>query len=207
MVIFDLDGTLALSKSSIDDEMHTLLEQLLEKKDVLVISGGRYRQFREQLLDHLKFNHTTLAHMFVAPAGGSSMYRFEDGEIHEMYADYLSKEEKQKIFAAFDYALPKAGFVPLEHPYGDIVEDRQSQITFSALGQKAPLEEKNKWDPVKTKPLVSGKPVSVWGYLSRTWSISATLCIQVVTTNLLSRVVSRLSRSRTQRRQKKLSEI
>jgi hypothetical protein len=29
----------------------------------------------------------------------------------------------------------------------DIVEDRWSQITFSALGQQAPLEEKKDWDP------------------------------------------------------------
>ena len=28
-----------------------------------------------------------------------------------------------------------------------MIEDRDSQITFSALGQKAPLEEKKKWDP------------------------------------------------------------
>ena len=28
-----------------------------------------------------------------------------------------------------------------------MIEDRGSQITFSALGQQAPLEEKKKWDP------------------------------------------------------------
>ena len=28
-----------------------------------------------------------------------------------------------------------------------MIEDRGSQITFSALGQEAPLEEKVKWDP------------------------------------------------------------
>jgi len=31
--------------------------------------------------------------------------------------------------------------------WGEIIEDRGSQITFSALGQQAPLEEKKKWDP------------------------------------------------------------
>ena len=31
--------------------------------------------------------------------------------------------------------------------WGDIIEDRGSQITFSGLGQEAPLEEKQKWDP------------------------------------------------------------
>ena len=31
--------------------------------------------------------------------------------------------------------------------WGELIEDRGSQITFSALGQQAPLEEKKKWDP------------------------------------------------------------
>ncbi len=29
---------------------------------------------------------------------------------------------------------------------GEVIEDRGSQITFSALGQQAPIEEKKKWD-------------------------------------------------------------
>ena len=31
--------------------------------------------------------------------------------------------------------------------WGDLIQDRGSQITFSGLGQQAPLEEKKKWDP------------------------------------------------------------
>ena len=34
-----------------------------------------------------------------------------------------------------------------EQVWGDVIEDRGSQITYSALGQKAPLNEKEKWDP------------------------------------------------------------
>ena len=30
--------------------------------------------------------------------------------------------------------------------WGEVIEDRGSQITYSALGQQAPLEEKKKWD-------------------------------------------------------------
>jgi hydroxymethylpyrimidine pyrophosphatase-like HAD family hydrolase len=35
----------------------------------------------------------------------------------------------------------------VEKVWGEVIEDRGSQITFSALGQQAPLEEKEKWDP------------------------------------------------------------
>ena len=33
------------------------------------------------------------------------------------------------------------------NPWGNIIEDRGSQITFSALGQEAPLDAKRAWDP------------------------------------------------------------
>src|SRR3546814_15025628 len=35
--------------------------------------------------------------------------------------------------------------------WGDILEDRGSQITFSALGQRAPLDAKVAWDPTGEK--------------------------------------------------------
>ena len=38
-----------------------------------------------------------------------------------------------------------------ENPWGNIIEDRGSQITFSALGQEAPLDAKRAWDPDGTK--------------------------------------------------------
>jgi len=147
LIIFDLDGTLAPSKSSIDEEMHILLERLLEMKKVLVISGGRWSQFKYQLLDHLHLTPEGLSNLFLSIGGGSSMYRFTGGEIHEMYADILNKDEKEKIYKAYEYALPAFGFVPHEHNHGKLIEDRQSEITFSALGQEAPLEEKKLWDP------------------------------------------------------------
>jgi hypothetical protein len=34
----------------------------------------------------------------------------------------------------------------VERVWGEVIEDRGSQITFSALGQQAPLAEKDKWD-------------------------------------------------------------
>jgi hypothetical protein len=43
-----------------------------------------------------------------------------------------------------------AGF-KVEKTWGEIIEDRGSQITYSALGQQAPLEAKEKWDPDHAK--------------------------------------------------------
>jgi hydroxymethylpyrimidine pyrophosphatase-like HAD family hydrolase len=43
-------------------------------------------------------------------------------------------------------AVQDAGF-KAEKSWGETIEDRGSQITYSALGQHAPLDEKSKWDP------------------------------------------------------------
>ena len=47
---------------------------------------------------------------------------------------------------AFDEALEATGFAP-EQVWGERIEDRGSQITFSALGQQAPIHAKEAWDP------------------------------------------------------------
>jgi hydroxymethylpyrimidine pyrophosphatase-like HAD family hydrolase len=48
--------------------------------------------------------------------------------------------------SAFHEAIDGAGFTP-EKVWGELIEDRGSQITYSALGQQAPLADKMKWDP------------------------------------------------------------
>ena len=45
LIVFDLDGTLAESKASLDAEMAALLNRLLEIVKVAVISGGDWPQF------------------------------------------------------------------------------------------------------------------------------------------------------------------
>src|SRR3546814_7614704 len=50
------------------------------------------------------------------------------------------------ILAALDAALEATGF-QAEQSWGERIEDRGSQITFSALGQQAPLNAKEQWDP------------------------------------------------------------
>ena len=54
--------------------------------------------------------------------------------------------KEQKIIGSLKKAIAVAGF-KAEKFWGEQIEDRGSQITFSALGQQAPLEEKEKWDP------------------------------------------------------------
>lgn len=147
LIIFDLDGTLTASKSNLKPDMAQLLEKLLEKKKVAVIGGGSYKQFRNQFVDYLNIREGLLSNLFLFPTCSTAFYRYKDGEWKKIYEEALSKEEKEKIFNAFEKTFSELNYKHPEKTYGKIIEDRISQITFSALGQKAPLEEKQKWDP------------------------------------------------------------
>ncbi len=144
LVVFDLDGTLAESKSSIDPEMAALLARLLGVVKVAVISGGDMPQFQSQLLAHLP-QDDRFANLALLPTCGTKFFRYEGGW-HKLYSEDLSPEQKQRIVAALDAAVDAAGFRAAK-TWGPAVEDRGSQITYSALGQQAPLEEKARWDP------------------------------------------------------------
>lgn len=144
LVIFDLDGTLAESKSSLDGEMAVLLGNLISKIKVAVISGGDWPQFEKQLLSQLPENEN-LNNLSILPTCGTKFYEYSNGWIKK-YSENLSPDEKQKIIDAFGEVAKALNF-KINETWGDVIEDRDSQITFSALGQKANLEEKEKWDP------------------------------------------------------------
>ena len=144
LVIFDLDGTLAESKLPLDAEMATLLTQLLDVVRVAIISGGAWTQFKQQVLSHLHQDER-LKDLSILPTCGTQFYRY-DGAWQKLYSEDFSADEKQKIINGLNEAIDQSGFRAGKH-WGDLIEDRDSQITFSALGQKAPLEEKKKWDP------------------------------------------------------------
>jgi phosphomannomutase len=79
------------------------------------------------------------------PTCGTQFYEYDNGW-KKLYAEDFSPSQKEKIKSALDAAIEEAG-MKAKQVWGEVIEDRGSQITFSALGQKAPLEEKVKWDP------------------------------------------------------------
>jgi HAD superfamily hydrolase (TIGR01484 family) len=144
LIVFDLDGTLAESKSSLDAEMSRLLGDLLGIVKAAVISGGDWPQFEKQVLSHLPYD-ASLANLSILPTCGTKFFRYA-GDWKKIYSEDFTASEKQKIVSSLQKAVEQAGFKPPK-VWGEVIEDRGSQITFSALGQEAPLEEKTKWDP------------------------------------------------------------
>jgi HAD superfamily hydrolase (TIGR01484 family) len=148
LIVFDLDGTLAESKSSLDTEMASLLHDLLGIVKVAIISGGGWTQFEKQILSNLP-NDESLKNLSLLPTCGTQFYQY-NGAWKKIYSEDFNADEKKKIIDALKNALDTVGF-NIEKTWGETIEDRGSQITFSALGQQAPIEEKTKWDPDFTK--------------------------------------------------------
>lgn len=143
LIVFDLDGTLAESKSPLDNEMSALLHDLLRIVKVAVISGGDWEQFEKQLLSNLPHDEH-LKNLYILPTCGTQFFQYKK-DWEKIYSEDLTIKEKEKIISSLNKVLSKLNF-KIEKLWGEAIEDRGSQITFSALGQHAPLEEKKKWD-------------------------------------------------------------
>jgi HAD superfamily hydrolase (TIGR01484 family) len=145
LVAFDLDGTLAESKQAIKPTMAEALSNLLSVAHVAVISGGDWAQFEKQVASRLPPS-ADLSKLWLMPTTGTKLYTYRSGTWSAVYAELFSAERREEIIKAFGEALEATGFTP-EQTWGERIEDRGSQITFSALGQSAPITAKEVWDP------------------------------------------------------------
>ena len=151
LVAFDLDDTLAPSKCAIPEPIGALLIRLAERVQVAVISGGQLEQFRKQVVEQLPAAPAeVLERIHLLPTCGTQYYRLRDGEIETVYAHSLTQDERDRALAAVEQEARRLGLWESQ-TWGDILEDRGSQITFSALGQQAPIDAKMAWDPDGTK--------------------------------------------------------
>ncbi|HYH74655.1 MAG TPA: HAD-IIB family hydrolase [Candidatus Saccharimonadales bacterium] len=183
LIAFDLDGTLAPSKSPLPDRMADMLDQLLEKYHVCVISGGRFEQFHKQLLSNLKADPSRLERLHLMPTCGTRYYQYDvakhDWEM--VYAEDFTEAEKKEISEVLLKVTKDLGYLESK-TYGEIIEDRGSQITLSTLGQDVVdhlglegVALKEAWDPDNAKknaireaaaPLLPNVEVRVGGLTS-----------------------------------------
>lgn len=151
IVGFDLDDTLAASKSPLSEKMGRTLADLLECVPVQIISGGRFEQFDAQVLANLP-KDAELENLHLMPTCGTRYLRFVDGQWKEIYFHALSQQEKDAAIGALEEEAKRLNlWEPDDVVNGDRIEDRGSQITFSALGQRASVADKQAWDPSDEK--------------------------------------------------------
>jgi len=145
LVVFDLDGTLAVSKSPMDDEMAELLKKLLAKKKVAIISGGFFPQHQKQVIPFMGNDEAVISQLFLFPASSTVFVRYENGEWTKVYENVMTNEEKTKIMNAFEQVFKELNYQKPDKLYGVDIEDRGTQISFSPLGQQAPVDLKEEW--------------------------------------------------------------
>src|SRR5689334_3930682 len=104
IIAFDLDDTLAITKSPISERMSELLGKLLEQYDVCVISGGKFEQFETQVVKRLDAPAHSLNKLHLMPTCGTRYYRYDelDGKWILQYAEDLSQEQKTRIRKALE---------------------------------------------------------------------------------------------------------
>ena len=151
LIFFDLDGTLAVSKSPLSEEMAKLLAKLLEKTKVCVVSGGALPQFIEQVVGRLPPD-ARIGNLYLEPTSGAALYENIRGEWSKIYEERLAPDEVQLIERAMREAANDTGLIDFnDTSYGERIEFRGGQVSLSALGQHAPVALKAAWDPDKTK--------------------------------------------------------
>lgn len=156
IIAFDLDGTLAESKRPLDKEMALLIEELAKNKIIVIISGGKFEQFRTQFLPGFTKEELSLPfikNLILLPTSGSQRYEY-DSETQEWKLTDIEvfsediKEKAKKVLK--DIINSKLYDIP-DNPIGEYIEDRITQLSISALGQEAPIEQKKLWDPDQKK--------------------------------------------------------
>src|ERR1039458_3666870 len=128
LIVFDLDGTLAPSKSSLAPQTAGLLRDLLAIIKVAVISGGAWAQFEKQLLTDLP-QGSLLANLSLLPTCGTKFFQYK-GTWKELYSEDLTAEQRKKIIDSLNKAAGEAGY-HAEKVWGKGIEDIGSGVGTS----------------------------------------------------------------------------
>ncbi|MCQ2568737.1 MAG: HAD-IIB family hydrolase [Candidatus Saccharibacteria bacterium] len=152
VLAFDVDQTLNIAKTPIPPEIAELLTKCLDHYEICPISGQKYDQFLFQIVDQLKdATPEQLEHLHLFVAQGTQYYRYNaaNKEWKQVYSYPLTDQQVAEITEAIETAAKELGYWEEDKlAEGDeIIENRLSQVTFSALGQKAGTEAKYAWDP------------------------------------------------------------
>ena len=146
---FDLDNTLASSKQPMKPAMIERFCALLDHTVVALISGGGMAVVTSQVLDVLTPN-ARRGNLHVMPTSGSRYYRWDGTQWALVYAHDLSEATVAAVSESLERHARELGLWE-QQVWGPRIENRGSQIIFSALGQFAPVAAKQAWDRDNTK--------------------------------------------------------
>lgn len=134
-LFFDMDMTVAPSRQPITQKMYDLLKGLEE--DVIIVSG--------QLTEKIAWQSDNLPAIRMGQNGNHAI----DMDGTELWNFTLSLEQKKEILTHIDSISALLPETP--NPDWNPIEDRGGQITFSPIGNTAPVELKKTYDPDRAK--------------------------------------------------------
>jgi hydroxymethylpyrimidine pyrophosphatase-like HAD family hydrolase len=126
--------------------MIDLLRQLLDKYKVAIITWWDFLQIGKQIFNYFDKNITNLNNLYLFPTCWAKMYKYFNWDFIIQYSEDLTDIESKKIILFLDKAVENLN-LKLEKSYWKTVENRWTQITYSAIWQDCPLEIKSVWDP------------------------------------------------------------
>lgn len=156
IIAFDIDGTLTASKTPITESMAKLIKELVKQKMVVAIAGGNFKQLQTQFLPPFLHDDSMIPfiHNFtLLPTSGSQRYEYDEIKKEWILTDKepLPSEVKEKALKLLQEVIDNPIYEIPPNPIGNIIEDRDTQITFTPNGQQAPVEMKLRFDPDRKK--------------------------------------------------------
>lgn len=145
LIAFDVDNTLSPSRLKIDQEMAKLIQKILENRKIAIITGGAFVDIERQILSELPTN-TNLHNLILLPTNGGGMWIFNN-DWQEIFTHHLNESEKEKIICTIREVAGCDKCEDKQDGLGAKIQDRQSEITYSALGEHAKIKDKKAWDP------------------------------------------------------------
>lgn len=148
LIAFDLDNTLASSRQPMIVPMIRVFERLLQRVPIAIITGGCLKLVQHQVLNVLS-DSSMLNQLHIMPTNGTSYYRINEQGLYSIYEHTINPYDTRRVFQALQKCAQQLGI--WKRPgdpmlWGEQIEYRGSQITFSALGQQAPADAKKHWD-------------------------------------------------------------
>lgn len=146
ILAFDSDDTIVVSKMAATERMAALLAEAMRYYDICIISGTGFDEtiYPNTVRQIEQIEGVDLSRLHIMPTCGTRYYRYHDGEWKLQYQEDLTEEQKQRIFAAIETSAKQLDMW-VANPAGEIIEDRLSQVTYSALGQQATAADKYAW--------------------------------------------------------------
>lgn len=142
---FDLDNTLANSRKPMLPDVAVRFSELTRHIGVAVITGGRWELVVSQIIDVLA-PQACKGNLHLMPTSGTRYYRWMDDAWTRVFSHDLTTDQCARASASLERRAREMGMWP-SRVWGERIENRGSQITLSVLGQQAPLEAKQAFDP------------------------------------------------------------